>query len=411
MNNGFADTERLIATQKTLAEGNLIFQKLDPLQPADPSLISLKGRVLKNFSNCDYMGFQEDPRVKKAAMEAIEKHGILLNGSRAYITSWLSEELESKLQRITGHPTFVTRSTTYASLTTIPMIIGSQDLIILDHQVHSSVQLASGLSAVQGVHIERIPHNDMNALEDKIKTLGSKYQRIWYLFDGVYSMVGDHACFEDIARLMDQYPQLYGYCDDAWGMCWTGENGRGLALSSLKMNPKLVVVSSLIKGFGAGGGGMVIFSDEIQRDIVRDLSPMQIFSGPLPNSILGSAIAVADIHLSPEIIQRQAVYSRRMEFVHQTAAELGLPLASNDRSPICFVKLGKVNGTIFLLEQLIKEGYYTNLSTYPLVPAKLSGVRIVINSYVSDDDLRDLITALVKYYPQAMEITDTMEMA
>jgi 7-keto-8-aminopelargonate synthetase-like enzyme len=406
MNNGFADTERLIATQKAMANGNFIFQKLDPQQPPDPALVSLKGRVLKNFSNGDYMGFQEDERVKKAAMEAIEKHGILLASSRAYLTSWLSEELESKLQQITGHPTFVTRSTTYASITTIPMIIGSQDAIILDHQVHSSVQLACGLAAAQGVHIERIPHNDMNALEDKVKTLSPKYQRIWYLFDGVFSMVGDHAPFEDIARLMDQYPQLYGYCDDAWGMCWTGENGRGLALSRLQMNSKLVVVSSLMKGFGAGGGGMVIFSESIQRDIVRDLSPLQIFSGPLTNSILGSAIAVANIHLSPEITQRQAAYIKRMELMHQTATALGLPLASSDRSPVCFVKLGKVNATIFLLEQLIKEGYYTNLSTYPLVPAKLSGVRIVINSYVSDDDIRGLVAALAHYYPQAIAISD-----
>jgi 7-keto-8-aminopelargonate synthetase-like enzyme len=289
------------------------------------------------------------------------------------------------------------------------MIVNAKDLIILDHQVHSSVQMACGLAAAQGVAIERIPHNDMNALEDKIKALSPKYRRIWYLFDGVFSMVGDHARFDEIARLMNQYPQFYGYCDDAWGMCWAGENGRGLALTRLQMSPKLVVVSSLMKGFGSGGGGMVIFSEEIQRDIVRDLSPLQIFSGPLTNSILGSAIAVADIHLSPEITQRQAAYVRRLELVHQTAAELGLPLASSDRSPVCFVKLGKVNATIFLLEQLIKEGYYTNLSTYPLVPARLSGVRIVINSYVSDDDIRGLIATLAKYYPQAMAIADTQE--
>ena len=48
-------------------------------------------------------------------------------------------------------------------------------------------------------------------------------------------------------------------------MSWIGENGKGLALTKMKMSPKFALVSSLVKGFGSGGGGLVVFGDELRQ--------------------------------------------------------------------------------------------------------------------------------------------------
>lgn len=57
--------------------------------------------------------------------------------------------------------------------------------------------------------------------------------QVWYICDGVYSQQGDVAPLAELKALMDKYPQLYLYVDDAHGMSWTGKNGCGYALSQV----------------------------------------------------------------------------------------------------------------------------------------------------------------------------------
>ncbi len=401
--------EKMAAMAVVAKDYEVVFQSLDDV-PTDGKTVTMNGRKMKFFGNCDYMGLQEDARIKKAAIDAIEKYGIILCNSRSYASSSLYSILEDKMTTIMGNPTYVSRSTTYASLTVIPMVVGSKDAIILDHQVHNSVQMSSGLAAVQGSKITKISHNNMAQLEEKIIELSKTHEKVWYMFDGVYSMMGDYAPFAAIEALMEKYEQFYAFCDDAWGMSWIGEHGRGLALTSIKMNRKLVLVSSLVKGFGSGGGGIVTFHDELRRNVIRDMGPLQIFSGPLTNSVLASAIASADIHLSDEIYDIQDNFMGRVKLIHDTAKSLNLTLASSDQSPICFVPIGNSEATMYVTHCLKQAGFYANIALYPLVPNHLSGVRIVLNSYVSLEDIKQLMIVIAESLPMGLEKYKTKEM-
>jgi 7-keto-8-aminopelargonate synthetase-like enzyme len=55
--------------------------------------------------------------------------------------------------------------------------------------------------------------------------------RIWLIIDGLYSMFGDFAPFEELARMLDRWPQLHLYVDDAHATGWLGTHGRGGALT------------------------------------------------------------------------------------------------------------------------------------------------------------------------------------
>ena len=79
------------------------------------------------------------------------------------------------------------------------------------------------------------------------QALKSKHQQIWFLVDGVCSMFGDLAPIAELRELLERHDNLHLYVDDAHGMSWTGVNGRGYALSSAPLHPKMVLTTSLNK--------------------------------------------------------------------------------------------------------------------------------------------------------------------
>jgi 7-keto-8-aminopelargonate synthetase-like enzyme len=111
--------------------------------------------------------------------------------SRTYLSLGLYHELETALDDIFEKPTIVTATTTLGHLATLPVIPGENDAVILDLQVHSSIQMATQLLKARKVPVYVIRHNCMESLEKKIQHLNNKHDKIWYFSEGVYSMYGD----------------------------------------------------------------------------------------------------------------------------------------------------------------------------------------------------------------------------
>ena len=153
---------------------------------------------------------------------------------------------------------------------------------------------------------------------------------IWYLADGVYSMLGSHCDVIALAELLDRYPNFYAYLDDAHGMSITGKHGR-----------RMVVAISLSKSFGIGcGGAEVVPNAEWQRKI-RRCGPTWISSSPIPIPMLGGGIAAAKIHLSDEITTLQNKLRQRMQWLIASAKHYQLPLANTALSSIFYFTIGE----------------------------------------------------------------------
>ncbi|MEL7342812.1 MAG: aminotransferase class I/II-fold pyridoxal phosphate-dependent enzyme, partial [Bacteroidota bacterium] len=195
--------------------------------------IQLSGKNCINFGSCSYLGIELDNRMKTAAMKAVEKFGTQFSSSRAYVSLGLYDELETHLEKMFQAPVIVSASTTLGHLSAIPVIVGDNDAVILDHQVHASVSMACQTLRGKGTHIELVRHNNIEMLESRIKKLKDQYDKIWYMADGVYSMYGDFAPVEELAFLLEKYEQLHLYLDDAHGIGWKGLRGTGHVYSIL----------------------------------------------------------------------------------------------------------------------------------------------------------------------------------
>lgn len=369
---------------------------------------SLSGNALKikdneaiNFGSCSYLGLEFDRRLINGSKDAVENYGTQFSASRAYISSKHYSELENLLKILFGGYAVVCPTTTLGHIAAIPVLVGDKDAVILDHQVHNSVQTAAGLLKPRGIHVELLRHNRIDLLEERIKLLRQKYDKIWYMADGIYSMYGDASPVSEIHALMDKYPQFHFYVDDAHSMSCYGTHGRGYVLSQISIHEQMVFATSLNKGFAAGGGVLVFPNRELARKVRTCGGPL-ITSGPMQPGALGAAIACAKIHLSDEIYSLQEDLHENIKFTNLMLKKYKLPLVAETDSPVFFVGVSLPKMGYNMVKRMLDEGYYLNLGIFPAVPIKNTGIRFTITRLHTFQQIENMIAAMAKHFPLAM---------
>jgi 7-keto-8-aminopelargonate synthetase-like enzyme len=364
--------------------------------------IILKGRKVVNFGSCSYLGLEFDSRLRESAKEAIDNYGTQFSESRAYVSVKLYQELEELLNSLFEAPCVITPTTTLGHIANIPVLMTSADAIISDQRVHNSINTAVKLLAAAGTHIEVLRHNRMDLLEDRIKLLREKHQKIWYLADGIYSMFGDTAPVDEIYQLMDIYPEFHLYVDDAHGMSIHGKNGRGSVLNNRRFHPKMALGTSLNKAFASGGGVMVYPNKELARKVRTCGGPL-ITSGPMQPSQLGAAVAAAKIHLSGEIYDMQEELRERIKFANLMLKKYNLPVIAENDSAVFFVGVHLPKVGYNMVRRMLDAGYYVNLGIFPAVPMKNTGIRFTITRLHTFSQIEQMIRTMAEELPKALK--------
>ena len=172
---------------------DLMWQTADDF-PIDGKNVVVKGRPLVSFGSCSYLALETDPRMKEAVHRAVDRYGTQFSCSRAYLSAAPYGELEERLSELFGRPTMATPTTTLGHLSTVPSLVHEKDAILLDHQVHASVQMAATIARGQGAHVELVRHGDSELLEERIADLCQKKRNVWYMItrgaSWMYSQLG-----------------------------------------------------------------------------------------------------------------------------------------------------------------------------------------------------------------------------
>src|SRR5665811_2009405 len=94
--------------------------------------ITIDGRRLVNFGSAGYLALGRDPRMKAAAIDAIERYGTAYSSSAAYTSLPLYAALEEKLGQIFDAPVVIAQTTTLAHLAVLPVAIAPEDHVLVD---------------------------------------------------------------------------------------------------------------------------------------------------------------------------------------------------------------------------------------------------------------------------------------
>ncbi|MGA7098270.1 MAG: aminotransferase class I/II-fold pyridoxal phosphate-dependent enzyme [Acidimicrobiia bacterium] len=358
--------------------------------------IILDDQRLINFGLCSYLGLGDDERLKEGARDAIERYGTSYSSTVAYTALPLYQDLKVGLEAMMGANVVVAPTTTLAHLAALPVLIRPGDEVIVDAMAHASVQTATQLLQASGIPVSTVAHNDVAAARDAVEASQAR-GRIWLLVDGVYSMHGDLTPVADLMELLESHSNLYLYCDDAHGFGWDGAHGRGAFLARGKWHERLVIAAGLSKSFGATGG-IVAMADPELADLVELCGPPLMFGGPIPPAALGAGVASTQIHLSSELDERQTEFKKRIDHVNERAQDLGIPLASFDRTPIWYLDIGDYDVMTDLFTGMRTAGFFLNASAFPVVPMRHAGVRFTITLYNTIPQIDDMLESLLEQY-------------
>lgn len=368
----------------------------------DKTTITFGNNRHVNFGSYSYLGLEHDQRLKDAAIDAIERYGIQYPSSRTYVSSTLYKELENLLGEIFEKPIILATTTTLAHIAVMPIVVNEGDVILMDQQVHTSVQFMITHLQLQGIPFHVVRHNSLESIETRIIELSKKHDQVWYMMDGIYSMYGDPAPMRELHALMDKYPKFRLYVDDAHGMSWSGKNGAGFALEHTPFHDQMVLVTSLNKAFAAGGAVVVIPDPEVTK-LARTCGGPFIFAGQLQMSALGAGIACAKIHLSDELKDLQADLRSKIAHCEAQLIRHGLPFIEREYgTPIFFVGVGLTRLGYKLAQKMIQEGFYVNLAAFPAVSTTCAGIRFSVTCNHSFDQIENLVSALAVQFEQTL---------
>ena len=259
----------------------------------DPVVTMADGSKVLMFGSNSYLGLSDDPRLKEAAIKAIEKYGTSCSGSR-FLNGTLDihEELEAKLAKFVGKDDAVTYSTGFQVNLGVVSCLGFRGgFVFLDALDHACIIDGSRLGFGE---VRKFAHNDMDALEHKLQMAPEDAPKL-IVVDGVFSMEGDLVPLPELVGLARKY-KASGMVDDAHGFGVFGENGSGTASHYGLTDETDLIMGTFSKSFGSLGG--FIAGDREVINYLKHNSRSLIFSASMTPAAVAAASCALDIMIS-----------------------------------------------------------------------------------------------------------------
>jgi 8-amino-7-oxononanoate synthase len=365
--------------------------------------IEISGRRFVNFSSNDYLGLANDPRLREAAIAAIDQFGVGAGASRL-ISGTQSPHvlLERALTSWKGTEAAVCFSSGYAAaLGTIPALVMKDDVILFDKLCHASLIDGARLS---GAILRVFPHNNLRKLESHLEWARREHlsrrsvakadsdRRVLIITESVFSMDGDRAPLRDLIELKRRFGALL-MLDEAHAVGVIGANGRGLAAEENASEDVDIQMGTLSKAFGASGGYICGSRDLIEWLINRARS--FIYSTALPPAIAAAATAAVDFLSSPEGEKRRLLLWERIKVLCELLPVNAMNKKRSDAGSAIFPWIvGDEQVALDLAAALKSEGFLVPAIRYPTVAKGSARLRITITALHQEDQIQSLCEAI-----------------
>jgi glycine C-acetyltransferase len=350
--------------------------------------LEIAGKSYLNFCSSHYLGFAEEPRLKTAAQNAIEKYGLGTGYRTLAGTHALHIELEKKIAQFKGTEAAVCFSSAYAAnASAVQTILGKDDIVISDQLNHASIIDAVRVAGVKNKFAYK--HSDMNDLESKL-IAASELQKtpkpdgdhplIMIITDGVFSMDGDLAPLPKIVDLAKKYDALT-MVDDAHGEGVLGKGGRGVVNHFGLEGEVDIEIGSLSKAFSVMGG--FIAAKQPLVDCYLMQARQRLFSIALTIPDTAALLeAVSMLDESETLVQK---LWGNVDYLRKGFTDLGFDIGHSE-TPIIPVMLGDEDRARAFSAKLFEEGVFASAICFPMVPKGTARVRVIVSASFSKDD-------------------------
>ena len=371
--------------QITTLKDQRLYKSLLIMESPSGARISVNGKHnVINLASNNYLGLANHPKLKEAAIAAVEKWGAGAGAVRPIIgTMSLHVELERKLAQFKHvESTLVFQSGFTANAGVIPTITDGDDAIITDELNHASI--------IDGVRLSKATrkiyrHNDMNSLEEALKATSTVKKRL-IITDGVFSMDGDIAPLPDIVALAKQYDAAV-MVDDAHGSGVLG-GGRGTAYHFGVHDKIDIQLGTLSKAVGVMGGYIAGSGDLIDW-LIQRARPF-LFSTAHPPASAAATIAALDLmETDPSLNEKLWAATKYWKAgLQKMGYDTGI-----SQTPITPVMIGDEGKAQEFQRELFSEGVLALAIVFPTVAKGKARIRTMPSAMHSLEDLDEALAA------------------
>lgn len=367
------------------------FIKLHILESAQSPVAVIDGKKVVNLTSNNYLNLTTHPKVKQAAVEAVEKYGIGTAAVRTIIgTMTMHEELEKRLATFKGtEASILTQSGFTANTATCQCLMTSpEDVLISDELNHASI-IDGGRLAKAKKKVYR--HSDMAHLKEILESDDVKNARRKLLVtDGVFSMDGDICNLPDIVELCDKHGVIT-MIDDAHASGVLGEHGHG-TVEHFKMQGKVdIQIGTLSKAFAAVGG--YVAGPQKLRDYMVSTARPFLFSSSQPPSVIATCLAGLDvIENEPERLKK--LWDNTCYF-KEALKKAGFDTGHSE-TPVTPVMVGDSAKAQEFSKRLFDEGVFALAIVFPTVPRGKERLRTIVTAGHEQKDLEFAVEKFTK---------------
>ena len=371
-----------------------LYRPLRVMSSAQGPVATMDGREVISLSSNDYLGLTHHPRVKRAALDAVDRFGAGSGAVRTIAgTMTLHEELEAELARFKHAEAVLTFQSGFTANTgVIPTLTGEADLIVSDELNHASI--------IDGMRLSKAPrvvfkHADPASLREVLAEAvakgrdghGAPHRLILVVTDGVFSMDGDIAPLPAIVAAAEEHGAAV-MVDDAHASGVLGKDGRG-SVSHFGLEGRVAVqVGTLSKAVGVLGG--YVAGSQDLRDILIQRARPFLFSTSHPPAVAAACLeAIRIMQEEPELIERLWTNTRRFK---AELTRLGFDTGRSE-TPITPVILGDSETTIRFSERLFDEGVFGTSVVFPTVALDRARIRTIVTAAHTDEHLDRALAA------------------
>ena len=382
------DPLAFIGDELTALREQHLYRPLKVMSTAQGPEVIVDGRPVISFSSNDYLGLTHHPRMRAAAIRAVESFGAGSGAVRTIAgTLTLHEELEAELARFKDVEAVLTFQSGFTANTgVIPTITGEQDLIVSDALNHASI--------IDGMRLSKAPrkvypHKDVAALRDILRKAAEQgrpdgsgpYRLVLVVTDGVFSMDGDIAPLPGIAEAAEAYGAAV-LVDDAHASGVLGRNGRG-SVDHFGLKGRVAIqIGTLSKAVGVLGGYVAGSRD--LRDMLTQRARPFLFSTSHPPAVAAACLeAIRIMEEQPELVERLWANTRRFK---AELTRLGFDTGVSE-TPITPIIVGESGAAIRFSERLLEEGIFATSVVYPTVPLDGARLRTIVTAAHTEEHL------------------------
>ncbi|GHE20532.1 aminotransferase class I/II-fold pyridoxal phosphate-dependent enzyme [Halomonas urumqiensis] len=351
----------------------------------------IDGREYLNFASYNYLGFSGDPRVNRAAWDAVERYGTSVSASRVVsgerpIHGELEQaiadayQVEDAVAFVSGHAT---------NVSTLGYLMGPKDLVLHDEYIHNSSLVGAQLSGARRISFA---HNDAGALEALLARHRGQFERVLIVIEGLYSMDGD---VPDLPRFIDikQRHQAWLMVDEAHSFGVLGEHGLGLREHfDVPAGDVDIWMGTMSKAM-AGCGGYIAGSRPMVETL-RYLAPGFLYSVGLPAQVAAPSLKALELmREEPERVHRLHAVSR---YFLEQARGMGLDTGHSIGAAVVPVIVGSSPLAAGLCHALFKRGINVQPILHPAVPEKSARLRFFLSCEHTHEQIDQTLEALAE---------------